>query len=100
MKHIFSLFAPLFFFAACTKHELDNPETCATGCLVSYKYTEGYKLLKVDTLWKDLVCGRWIDSIQVQINKGEVWLDFRNCPPPIPSLPEFKLEKRIYFINP
>lgn len=87
----------LIISTACTKPYLPKEPSCRKACLVSYKYTKDTVFLWQDTLWRDIVCDRWVDTIKAQ---KTMWWDWTNCPPPIPSRPDFRLEKlTYYFIN-
>jgi hypothetical protein len=71
---------------------------CIDACLVSYKYRADSSFIKTDTIWRDKnLCGRWVDSVRRWIGKDQ-WIDFRHCPAPIPSMPDFRLERRSYKI--
>lgn len=84
---------------ACQKEEtISQPkQSCAKVILLSYKYTSDTLLLRTDTLWFDNnLCGKDLDTIKTQ---KDSWIDWTHCPPPVPSWPEFRLEKRHYVIK-
>lgn len=87
------------FFLSCSK-EWENIVTepgCAKVYLVSEKYNSDTILLRKDTLWKDLnLCG--FELLKIASTKDQ-WFDFRGCPAPIPSFPEFRIEKLTYILR-
>jgi hypothetical protein len=90
-----TLFIGACLLAACARQEIQPG--CKTYALVSWKYSARLELLRIDTLANERVCGRWLDSIRVRIGKTYTW-DWRNCPPPVPTWPEFRFEIHRYFI--
>jgi hypothetical protein len=95
MKKIF-LITFVAAMIGCTKAQLEQPrvQQCDRACALSYKYTIDTVLIKIDTLWKDdHLCGRWLDSIKVRMGNDQ-WTVWRpgQCPPPVPSMPNFRLE--------
>ncbi len=82
--------------SSCSKAMSDLPPQLNSACLLSDKYRVDSSFIRTDTLWKqDNLAPRWIDTIKVI---EPYWISWINCPPPIASLPEFKLERRRYVI--
>lgn len=94
-KKITMKYIILFVLISCTKPEIQhNPIPCTMAYYISEKYTIDTILLKIDTLWKDCVSKKEIDTIKT---KGIVWIPF--CSPPHLWNPVFILEKTYYIIK-
>jgi hypothetical protein len=86
---------------SCSKEweDIETPTTCKVAYLKSDKFTKDTILIRTDILWTDTVCGRWLDTMNLYSKKPSTWYSYVGCPPPIPSLPEYQLEKLTYFIK-
>ena len=79
---------------SCKKENIGEYIPCTMAYYISEKFTKDTALLKIDTLWKDCISGKELDSVRA---RGVQWIPF--CFPPNPSMPTFILEKTYYTIK-
>lgn len=63
MKNL--IVATVILIIGCTKPEITKTD-CQPCCLLSDKYTSDSVYKRTDTLWKDVLYGKWLDSIKAQ----------------------------------
>ena len=96
MKKVLIILLLLFVLCSCVKEHALPAKKGTPVWLVSYKYTLDTVLLKKDILWYDLNLSDK-ELIKVKAAPPAAWILF--CEPPIPALPKFMLEKRVFVIG-
>lgn len=91
------IFILVSVFVSCAKEVPALVKQSGTPVwLISYKYTLDTVLLKKDTLWHDPNLPDK-ELLKIKAAAPLTWILF--CDPPVPALPGFILEKRLFVIG-